>query len=546
MGDLTRRAAAIAAAACVAAAGCSKVENASAPPAGSHPGLVRIVGFNSLDSMIPELSASIASVDIAQFWGAWLFRVNDKGTLEPELALQVPTYENGGISRDGLTITYHLRRGVSWHDGAPFTASDVIFSWHLIMNPANNVLTRAGYDDIRAMSAPDPYTVRVTLFHPYAPAAATFFGPSLEPMCILPAHLLSGLHDINHAAFDTKPVGTGPFFVADYQPGVKIVLKPNAKYWRGAPKLSEVDFVLASDPNTMAMMVRTGEAELYYDSPATMLSQFRAMPDTHMSSVTFDEFWYMALNERHPPLDDVRVRRAIASLVDRRLLVDEILNGGATPAQNDQPPFSFAYDPGVREPAYDPAAAGALLDEAGWRKGPDGMRAKDGKPLSLVLATSSNWSDATRYAQLFQRTAAQAGVQITIKIFPTSVLEGAAASGGIINTGKFDLDIEGWIAGIDPDDSALWDCDQIPPAGYNHAYACDPRIDAEERIALASYDQTVRRTAYWRIQELLAEDVPVVFLYFSKRDDAIRDGLVGYRPAPAVTTFWNTWEWSMQ
>jgi peptide/nickel transport system substrate-binding protein len=396
------------------------------------------------------------------------------------------------------------------------------------------------------MTAPDPLTVRVVLKHPYAPAIATFFGPSLEPMCILPEHLLSNLSDINHAAYDNKPVGTGPFEIVDYEPGTKIVLRPNPHYWRGAPKLSEVDFILASDPNTQALMVRTGEADLYYDPPAALLRQLRSTPGVHTDDLTFDEFWYIALNEKHPPLDDVRVRRAIASLVDRNTLVSEILQGVATPAMTDQPPFSWAFDPSAREPAYDPAMAGQLLDEAGWRKGPDGMRSKDGKPLSLEIATSSNWEDAKRYAQMLQQAMARVGGQLTIKIYPTSTLESSAGSGGILNTGKFDMAIEGWIAGVDPDDSALWMCDQMPPNGYNHSYSCDPRIDAEERIALTSYDQGVRRNAYYRIQQLLVEDVPVVFLYFSKRDDAVSDSLEGYRPAPAVTEFWNTWEWTMR
>jgi peptide/nickel transport system substrate-binding protein len=546
MGDLTRGLRALALVAALAAAGCSKVSNGVAPVGAGEPGVVRIVGFGGIDSLVPELSASAASVDVGQFWGAWLFLVNDRGDLEPDLATEVPTYQNGGVSRDGLTLTYHLRRGVTWHDGAPFDARDVIFTWHAIMNPRNNVLTREGYDDIVSMTAPDPYTVRVLLAHPYSPAVATFFGPSLEPMCILPAHLLGDLPDINHASYDNKPIGTGPFEITDYEPGTKIVLMPNPHYWRGPPKLREVDFLMASDPNTQALMVRTGEADLYYDPPAALLPQLRSAPGVHTGDLTFDEFWYLTINEKHPPLDDVRVRRAIAEVVDRNFLVNRILQGVAIPATTDQPPFSWAFDPDVHEPPYDPVDAGRLLDAAGWLRGPDGVREKDGRSLSLVVSTSINWSDAKRFAVVFQQAMKQIGAAVSIKTYPTAVLEGSAGSGGVINTGRFDLVIEGWLAGVDPDDSALWLCDQQPPNGYNHAYSCDPRIDAQEAIALTSYDRGVRKAAYGRIQELLAEDVPVVFLYYSKRDDAIRDDLGDYRPAPAVTEFWNTWQWTMR
>ena len=546
MGDLTRRLGALALAAALAAAGCSKVQTGMEQASGGMPGVVRIVGPGSNDSLIPELSASASSVDIAQFWGAWFFLVNEKGDLEPELATEVPSPTNGGVSADGLTITYHLRKGITWHDGAPFTARDAIFTWHLIMNPRNNVLTREGYDDIASMTAPDPYTLRVRLKKAYAPAIATFFGPSLQPMPVLPEHLLASLPDINHAAFDNKPVGTGPFVVASFEPGVRLVLKPNPHYWRGAPHLSEVDFVIVPDPNTQTTMMRTGEADLFYNPGSSQVPELRAIQGVHINSVTFNEFWYLVFNERHPPLDDVRVRRAISMGIDRDYMLRAVMRGYATEAQSDQPPFSWAFDPHAHQAPFDPVAAGRLLDAAGWKLGPDGVRVKNGRPLSLVMVSGSAWADAHKFAPVFQAEMQRIGVRVAIKLFPTSVLEGSAGSGGVLNNGRFDLGYTAWIAGVDPDDDTLWACDQAPPAGWNQANMCDPRVDAQERIALADYDRDARRAAYWRIQELLDEDVPVVFMYFVNRDDAVRDGFEGYQPAPAVTEFWNTWEWQMR
>jgi peptide/nickel transport system substrate-binding protein len=546
MGDLGRRVWAIAAAALLAAS-CSKVTSGTTPSEnGGIPGVLRIVGIGSIDSLNPELSASASSTDIAQFWGAWLFTVNDRGDLEPDLATEIPTYENGGISRDGRTIVYHLRRGVRWQDGAPFDARDVIFTWHVVMNPANNVLTREGYDDITSMTAPDPYTVRVTLRTPYAPAIATFFGPSLQPFVILPQHLLAGLPDINHAAYNNKPIGTGPFEVVEYDPGTKVVLKPNPGYWRAAPHLSEVDFPLVGDPNTRVVMMRTGEADLYYDPGEAEVNQLADIPGVHVNSLTFNEFWYITYNETHPPLDDIRVRRAIAMAVDRDYIARVALQGHVSPAETDQPAFSWAFDPNAHEPPFDVAAAGRQLDAAGWTLGPGGIRTKNGKQLSLVLVSGSAWGDAHRFAPIFEAEMTKLGIGVTIKYFPTSVLEAAKGAGGIINSGRFDIAFSGWINGVDPDESTLWMCDQAPPAGWNQSFSCDPRIDAQERIALASYDRNVRRAAYWKIQKLLAQDLPAVIFYYSKRDDALRDGFEGYRPAPAVTEFWNTWQWEMR
>lgn len=530
----------------VAAAGCSKVQSGAAPNSGAVPGVVRIVGFGSNDSLIPELSASASSIDVGQFWAAWFFQVSERGDLEPELATEIPSPQNGGVSRDGLTITYHLRKGVTWQDGATFTAADAIFTWHLIMDPRNNVLTREGYDDIASMTAPDPYTLRITLKKPYAPAIATFFGPSLQPMPVLPEHLLKGLPDINHATYNNRPVGTGPFYVDSFEPGNKIVLKPNAHYWRGAPKLSEVDFLVVTDPNTQTTMMRTREADLYYDPGNSQVAELQTIPGVHMVEKIFNEYWYLIMNERHPPLDDVRVRRAISMATDRAYVSRVVMHGLATPAQTDQPPFSWAFDPNVHQPSFDPAGAARLLDEAGWKLGPDGYRSKNGTELSLVFATGTAWEDARKLAPVFQAMMQRVGIRVVIKFYPTSILEGSAGSGGVINNGRFDLAYTGWIAGVDPDDDALWACDQMPPAGWNQGYLCDPRIDAEEHIALTQYDRATRRAAYWRIQELLAQDVPVIFMYYANRDDAVRDGFENYRPAPAVTEFWNTYQWQMR
>ena len=548
MVDLARRRFAIVLvlAAAIAAAGCSKVQSGAAPSNGAVPGVVRIVGFGSNDSLIPELSASASSIDVGQFWAAWFFQVSERGDLEPELATEIPTPQNGGVSRDGLTITYHLRKGVTWQDGAPFSAADAIFTWHLIMDPRNNVLTREGYDDIASMSAPDPYTLRVTLKKPYAPAIATFFGPSLQPMPVLPEHLLKDLPDINHATYNNRPVGTGPFYVDSFEPGNKIVLKPNPHYWRGAPKLSEVDFLVVIDPNTQTTMMRTGEADLYYDPGNSQVAELQTIPGVHINREIFNEYWYLIMNERHPPLDDVRVRQAISMATDRAYVARVVMHGLATPAQTDQPPFSWAFDPNVHQALFDLAGAARLLDAAGWKLGPDGYRSKNGSELSLVLATGTTWEDAKKFAPVFQAMMQRVGIRVAIKLYPTSILEGSAGSGGVINNGRFDLAYTGWIAGVDPDDDALWVCDQMPPAGWNQGFLCDPRIDAEEHIALTQYDRATRRAAYWRIQELLAQDVPVIFMYYANRDDAIRDGFENYRPAPAVTEFWNTYQWQMR
>lgn len=539
----TRATAAILAA--VLLAGCSRVATGPHRSSEAVPGVVRIVGIGSLDNPNPELSSQIFSVDLGMLWAGWFFIVNDKGRLEPDLATVEPTLRNGGISKDGLTIRYHLRRGVNWQDGQPFTARDAIFTWHVIMNPANNIVARVGYDQIASMEAPDPFTLVVHLKRPYSPSIASFFSMSGVPMCVLPEHLLRGMPNINHAAFNNKPVGTGPFVVDRYVPQVGFVLKANPHYWRGAPKLKEIRLLFVADENTRAVMMRTGEADLYFDPANRIVPELRTIPGTRVLRTPFNEFWYIGFNLTHPPLNDVRVRRAIAMAIDKDYIVRDILHGAAIVAQTDQPASSWAYDARLRAPAFDPAAAARLLDSAGWRLGSDGYRHRNGQLLELTYAYSSNAGDAVRYGPVFQSTMKQLGISIDVKGYPDAIYYAAKQAGGILNNGHFDIAYQGWIGGVDPDNRTLWACDQQPPNGFNTMGLCDPRIDEEENIATTSYDRAVRTAAYYRIQRLVNKDVPVIFLYWELRNDSVRDGLTGYRPAPAVSEFWNSWQWDI-
>jgi peptide/nickel transport system substrate-binding protein len=532
------------AAATVAAAGCSKVENGSQPQTrGVEHGVLRIVGIGSVDSLVPELSGNAGSVDVGQLWAAWLYRIDDRGRLEPELATDVPTLANGGISKDGLTIVYHLRRGVFWQDGAPFDARDVIFTWHEIMNPNNWMLSREGYDQIVSMTAPDPYTVIVRLRHPYPPAVASFFGPGATPMAILPAHLLAGTHDLNHAPYNAKPVGTGPFEITRYDAQSLIVLKANPHYWRGPPRLREIDVIVVPATTTREVMMRTGEADLYYDPPQTQVRTLETIPGVHVNHTPFEEFWYLGINESRPPLDDVRLRRAISLGVDRDLIIRVLAGGNAEPAAADQPSSSWAFDPNVKPSPFDPAGARRILDAAGWTMHPDGYRYRAGSRLSISYVSSSNYGDGRTFGPIFQQEMKAIGIDTAVKLAPTSILFAAKADGGLLASGHFNVVWEGWIGSLDPDDAVEWDCNALPPLGYNYTFTCDPRLDEQERIALSTYDEAKRKAAYWKIQELLAQNVAAIFLFWEKRNDAVRDGFENYRPAPAVTEFWNPWEW---
>jgi len=532
-------------AAAVATAGCSRVSSSATPPV-AGPKILRIVGAQEIDNLNPLLSNDIYSIDCSMFWAGYFFDLDEKGRLVPELAAEVPTLANGGISRDGLAITYHLRKGVAWQDGAPFTARDVAFTFAAVMNPANNVASRTGFDRVRDVRIIDDHTIRFDLKEPYGAAVDTLFAPSADPIAILPAHLLAKYPDLNHVPYNLKPVGTGPFIVDSWEQGTGVRMHANPHYWRGRPKLDGVDFLTIHDDDTMLVMMRTGEADLYYKIPDGQVLDIAGIGGAHEIVTPFVGYYYLLFNVREAPLDDLRVRQAISYGIDKRRVVADISHGTGTVATADQPPWLWADDPHVPQYDADPAKARALLDADGWKAGPDGIRVKDGRRLSIAIATQAGSQDGVDFEGLFAQWMRAIGVEVEVKNYPTDLLYATYGAGGIISSGKYDVAFVDWYNGIDPDDSIQWMCGYQPPNGQNYARWCDPRFDAAERAALATSDETQRKAAYARAQERLAAGVPGDFLYFIGRVDLVSDRLTGYRPAPAVSTFMNTWEYDLK
>lgn len=505
---------------------------------GASDGVLR-VGTGQFDNLNTVLSGGGSSTYLSYVWGAYLFLADERNQIHPELATVIPTQANGGISRDGLTITYHLRHGVLWQDGSPFDASDVVFTWHLIMDPRTNVVTRLGYDKVAQMTASDPYTVRVRLKERFAPIVASLFGPGEVPMPVLPRHLLAHVSDINHAAFNNKPIGTGAFEIQHYDPSTGVTLVANPQYWRGPPRLKGLDFLIVTDANTVLVMLRTGELEVARVLGEHALELAKA-PGVRIIHQAAPEDLFLSLNTSHPPLDDVRVRRAIAMGVDRRFFLQAFQYGWGQLAATDQPPGSPWSNPNALMPPYDPQAAARTLDAAGWHVDQSGYRSKNGKRLSLEFAYIAAREPDVKFAPFFENEMKAIGVALSLKPYPYNLFYAQKAEGGILEGGKYDVAITGWVLGADPDDSTLWMCDQQPPNGYNTSFFCDRRVDAAERAALQTYDFAARRAAYWKIQTLLAAEVPAVFLSWVDNSFAVRDSVHNFRPGE---TFWGSWGW---
>lgn len=529
---------------------CSKVDPSSSAPVGSehpwtHPAELRIAIQSEPVTLNPILSANTTEGLLNRLSFDVLVSVKPDGkTLVPMLAKEVPTAANGGISPDGLTIRYKLRSGVKWQDGAAFSSRDVKFSWQAIMNDNNNVNARVGYDEVRSVDTPDATSVIFHLKEKFAPFVNTVFAESDDPICVIPEHLLGKYKDLNHVPFNQLPIGTGPYKVVRWVRADHIELAANADYFLGRPKLKTIIVREIPDENTSINALTTHDIDWMFEPSPNLYHILRNLPDTAIHFVDQPQTLRLLINNSRPSLKDIRVRRAIAYAVDKTSLADRLTGGSALVAGADQPPFSWAYQPNVPKYGPDAAKARGLLASAGYTPGADGMLKKNGQPLTLELSTNN--ANATRRLVQTQVQAMLRGVGIDaqIKNYPGNLFFATYGQGGILNTGKFDLAVSGWIAGIDPDDHSLYTCNQIPPKGVNYDRYCSEAMDAAQAAALGSYDELPRKKAYFTIQHLIGEDVPEIIVWYARFPQATNPDFKGFAPNP-VNEAWNAYQWEI-
>lgn len=521
-------------------AGCARVASTTSPQ-GLGPSGGATISFNISEdphSLNPILAQNDDEHQIARLMFDLLLDVDDKGRLIPALATVVPTLSNGGVSADGKSIIYRLRRGVMWQDGAPFTSRDVRFTWQAIVDKSNDVPSTRGYDLITSIDTPDPLTAVVHLRRAWAPAVATLFTYGATPMEILPAHLLVGAGPLRTSPFNGRPIGTGPFELVSWKRGEQLTFIKNEHYYRGVPRARGIVAREVPDINTDLVMLRGGQLDWSLLSPAQRLA---LGPNSGLKIVyaPFAGFGAIAFNCRKPPFDDVRMRRAVAMAIDRRRLSTGITNGQYPVTDSDQPVFSWAYDAGARLPAFDVAAAGHALDTLGWLRGPDGVRRKNGALLSLEFVTFPEGDTAVRTAEYVQAMLRDSGIVVDVKKISIAQFYLPRTEGGLLLSGEYDMAYIAWRTGADPDDSNIMTCAGVS----NYAGFCSARVDELEGRALTETTQAARKELYSKIQRALAQDVPYDFLYAPEYGFAAQPAMTGLRPSPFSPT-WNAWEWS--
>jgi peptide/nickel transport system substrate-binding protein len=461
---------------------------------------------------------------LAPLTQGYLFLVDDRGGLVPDLAVTVPTRANGGISKDGRTISYRIRTG-TWSDGARFDARDLAATVSALRNDATNVPDRSTVDQIARVEVPRPDRFVVHLRAPSAPFLSAFLtlGAS-DPFAILPAHVIRTVPNLNRSPLDTQPVGLGPFRLSSWHRGEELAFEANPHYWRGRTGVDRIRVKIVPNATTRLLSVRTGDLDLGYISGLQVDEAQRTGVTVTRGTTNIVD--YLAFNFQKEALRDAHVREAIAAAIDRTKLASAIYRGLEIPTDTGQ------LDPAIAGTthivAYDPNRARALLA---------------GRKLELEFAIAGTWRSSSAAALAIADDLHRVGIEATIRSYSQGVFWGPKAQGGIIDGGRFDIALTSWSPSLDPDRSYLFGCSARPPNGGNAGDWCDPRFDRLETTAMETYDESARVVAYREAHAILARDLGVLPIGLERSAYAISPRFEGFRPNVLGRDFWNAWEW---
>jgi peptide/nickel transport system substrate-binding protein len=493
----------------------------------------------------------------------YLIDVNDKGEYVPVLVSEVPSVANGGVSEDGLTITYKLKKGVKWSDGQPFTSADVKFTWEALVNPKNLVKSRSGYELIESVETPDDHTAVVKYKEYYAPYL-TRFAP------VLPKHILGELENMNDAPYNRMPVGTGPFRVTEWVSGDHITMEKNPHYREADKiKIDKLFFKIIPSREVGIAQIQAGDIDGVWDLIEAQIPMMEKNPEISLclSNALVSERLIMnhsspvAPNNGnpdfpHPILADLRVRQAIEYAVDKNTIIDKLLYGKARPGTTEIPD-GWAHNPDVKPTEYDPEKAKQLLEEAGWKPGPDGIRQKDGTRLRLKITTTTGNKLREMVQQVLLAQMKAVGIEFYIENVPSSVLFGSWSNDADRKKGRYDILMYTTGPGIDPHQQyeGYFHSKNIPTeanggSGYNYTRHRDAELDKWLDLAGKAPSMEKRAEAYRKAQERVAQIVPHIYLYRRVNVHAFRNNLKGWKPngygiIDAVAT-WNVADWYVE
>jgi peptide/nickel transport system substrate-binding protein len=530
-----------------------------------------VTGTNEdLDFIHPYLTQTVTGTGVAVGVCESLLDYDGNQQIIPSLATEF------SVSEDGLTYTFTLRQGVTYHNGDPFTAEDVVNSWKMIMNPDFGAFNTSGWDKVSDITvSADGTSIVMTTSEVYAPLLS-YIGSSSG--AILPTSELSkSIDDFKQKFGRDYMIGTGPMKFVEWQDD-QVTLERNETYWGGKPNLEKIFYRIVPDSNTLLVQLQTGEVQLAGSAGALgALDVEKALTYDDVVVLEHATLGWTHLDLKHIDfLRMTKVRQALDFATPKQQIIEQLLKNRVEVSVADQAPGSWAFNPDIQPRPYDPEMAKQLLTEAGLTQGDDGWsgptpagtpRQSDGefdaaaadpnvvpgtgpvKTLEVELWGLAGDEQNNRICQVIAQAWNEVGIKTEAKFEDISTIWGP---NGYQFTDKMTASLWGWFNGNDPEDQFYWHSDYIPknPTGtggnlpaYFFKYNFQDQIDDLTSRAAAETDQEKRRELYYQIQQLLHDEAPVIFIYWSKAFPVVAKNVGGFWPSAFTNLLWNAEQW---
>ncbi len=528
------------------AAAATALAGGAAPASGASNGTTFTVGIKQdIDSLNPFTGIVASAYEAYQMTYDTLTDYSAKDfSTQPALA------ERWDVSPDGLTWTYHLRPGLKWSDGQPLTSRDVVYTFNRVRNGKYEQTNYGNYvAPITSVKATDDTTVVFTVKKP-TPIMLHLY------VYILPEHVWKDIDEKQVKSYTNEPgpdglVGSGPYVVAEHQKGQFLRFKANPNYWGGKPAVDEVVFRVFQNDDSLAQALRRGEIDFADDLGANVYNSLEGAPGVKTVDAEYSGFDEIAFNvgaalddgtpigDGHPALKDAKLRVALSHAVDTKALVERVFGGHATPGSSIIPPIyaDLHYDPGTAAYTFDPTKAESLLDEAGYTKGPDGIRTmpNGGRKLSFRLLGRSNSQTSQQTVQFVAGWFRDVGIDVKTKIVSEDALT------EIIGQGNFDMFEWGWVVEPDPNyQLSTFTCANRSYKDGGEVYAnlsdsffCDKEYDRLNAVQAEQVDPVQRAATVKEMQKIVYDQAPYIITAYYDNLEAYRsDRFTGFVPQP--------------
>jgi peptide/nickel transport system substrate-binding protein len=443
--------------------------------------------------------------------------------LDENYELQPYLAESYEVSEDGLQYTFTLREGITFHDGSDFTAEDVKYTYEFYADPENGSTLANNFQGMGTIETPDDYTVIINMNEPNA----AFLVNAVADGFIVPSDYHA---EVGEDAYRTAPIGTGPFKLAEWVPAEYTLLEANPDYFLGRPKVDFLRQEVVPEPSVRAIALETGEA--HYATWPLLVEDSIRLRDSGEGYTVFgspaNSVKHFPLYNEHPILSDKQVRQAMMYALDRQRIIDDLWNGAAVIAETHlTPASSYHTTDGIQTYEYDPEMARQLLEEAGWvDEDGDGIREKDGEPFTFTCTTITGDQARRPIAELAQQFFADVGIDMQLAEAPVAAINEA------LKNGDMDCSLYNWTFGsaFDPDASTTLRSD----GGSNFTNFSNERVDELLDLGLQETDPAQRAQYYAEIQQIVTEEVPMLYLQFDTWFDIYSPAVTGL-PAPEDT-----------